>query len=72
MSERVPVSCYMSKAEAQRDISFYLMDYYNWQRPHQFNDGLAPARRDISLNLGPELADHYTSVSAHDLILRNW
>jgi putative transposase len=29
--------------EAQRDNSHYLMDQYNWQRPHQLNNGLPPA-----------------------------
>ncbi len=30
-----PVTGYMNQREAKRDISYYLMDYYNWQRPHQ-------------------------------------
>ncbi|MFQ3325289.1 MAG: putative transposase, partial [Pseudomonadales bacterium] len=29
--------------EARLDISSYLMGYYNYQRPHTFNQGLAPA-----------------------------
>jgi len=29
--------------EAKRDISHYLMAYYNWERPHRYSDGLAPA-----------------------------
>ncbi|MBF6059123.1 IS3 family transposase, partial [Thiomicrorhabdus sp. HH1] len=29
--------------EAKRDIGNYLMNYYNWQRPHSFNDGQPPA-----------------------------
>ena len=35
--------------EAQRDISYYLMTRYNWLRPHQFNDGLAPAKAEEKL-----------------------
>ncbi|GHG60624.1 transposase [Alishewanella longhuensis] len=50
-SEWVPVTGYMSKAEAQRDISFYLMDYYNWRRPHQFNNGVPPAKAEDLSNL---------------------
>lgn len=50
-SEWVPVTGYMSKAEAQRDISFYLMDYYNWSRPHQFNNGVPPAKAEDLSNL---------------------
>lgn len=50
-SEWVPVTGYMSKAEAQRDISFYLMDYYNWSRPHQFNNGVPPAKAEALSNL---------------------
>ena len=29
----------------------YLMDYYNWQRPHTRNDGLAAAVAEEKLNL---------------------
>ena len=50
-SEWVPPTGYASIAEAMRDISFYLMDYYNWQRPHQYNDGLPPAEAENRLNL---------------------
>ena len=35
---------------AHRDISHYLMHRYNWIRPHQFNDGLAPAVAEEKLN----------------------
>lgn len=34
---------YMSLREAKRDISYYLMDYYNWRRPHRNSDGIPPA-----------------------------
>ncbi len=37
---------YASLLEAKRDISYYLMDYYNWQRPHTFNEGLSPAKAE--------------------------
>lgn len=42
-TEWVPGTGYMTAQEAHRDISHYLMHRYNWLRPHQFNDGLAPA-----------------------------
>ncbi|PRD30520.1 UNVERIFIED_CONTAM: insO2 [Trichonephila clavipes] len=42
-SEWVPNVGYMTAQEAHRDISHYLMHRYNWIRPHQLNDGLAPA-----------------------------
>lgn len=42
-TEWVPGLGYPSMAEAERDVGRYLMDYYNWSRPHQFNDGIAPA-----------------------------
>ena len=38
-------------SEAMRDISYYLMTYYNWQRPHQHNDGLPPAIAEDRFNL---------------------
>lgn len=43
-SEWLPSLGYRGLSQAMRDISYYLMDYYNWQRPHQFNDGLPPAK----------------------------
>ena len=45
-SEWLPVTGYMSLREAKRDISYYLMDYYNWRRPHQHNDGIPPAKAE--------------------------
>lgn len=42
-TEWIPVLGDLSKAEAQRDIGDYLMRYYNWERPHQYNNGLPPA-----------------------------
>jgi len=42
-SEWMPPEGYSSFSVAKKDIGQYLMDYYNWQRPHQRNDGLAPA-----------------------------
>jgi hypothetical protein len=30
-------------AQHYRNLSYYLMDYYNWQRPHQYNGGGQPA-----------------------------
>lgn len=31
------------KNEAAENIGFYLMDYYNWRVPHQYNKGVPPA-----------------------------
>lgn len=49
-TEWPPSVGYMSAQEAHRDISHYLMHRYNWIRPHQFNDGLAPAVAEEKLN----------------------
>ena len=38
-------------AGARKDIGLYLMDYYNWQRPHSTNGGKAPAVAEENLNL---------------------
>lgn len=48
-SEWIPSTGYTTLNEAQRDISYYLMTRYNWLRPHQFNDGLAPAKAEEKL-----------------------
>ena len=50
-TEWVPTTGYHSIAEARKDIGLYLMDYYNWQRPHTVNDGMAPAVAEEKLNL---------------------
>lgn len=42
-TEWVPATGYASLEQAKSDISGYLMGYYNYQRPHSFNQGLAPA-----------------------------
>lgn len=42
-TEWVPVTGYASLEQARLDISNYLKGYYNYQRPHSFNQGLAPA-----------------------------
>lgn len=42
-TEWIPTVGYMSASLAQQDIGRFLMQRYNWQRPHQFNSGLAPA-----------------------------
>lgn len=45
-AEWLPKLGYHNLSEAMRDVSYYLMDYYNWQRPHQFNDGCPPAKAE--------------------------
>lgn len=50
-TEWIPAVGYMTAQEAHRDISHYLMHRYNWIRPHQFNNGLAPAQAEKKLNV---------------------
>lgn len=50
-TEWVPGTSYASFKEAERDISYYLMDYYNWQRPHSNNEMLASAVAEEKLYL---------------------
>ncbi len=49
-SEWIPTVGYMSAVLAQQDISRFLMERYNWRRPHQFNEGLPPAVAEEKLN----------------------
>lgn len=49
-TEWIPTVGYMSASLAQQDIGRFLMQRYNWQRPHQFNSGLAPAAAEERLN----------------------
>jgi len=50
-TEWIPGNGYASISEAQKDISYYMMDYYNQQRPHSHNQGLSPAKAEDQLNL---------------------
>ena len=50
-TEWIPTVGNRTAQEAQRDISHFLMHRYNWIRPHQFNDGLAPARAEEKLKV---------------------
>ncbi len=50
-TEWIPALGYLSEPEARKDISDYLMGYYNWERPHQYNDGLPPAVAEKTTNL---------------------
>lgn len=43
--------CSASKTEAQKDIGDYLMWYYNWERPYQYNNALPPAQTEEDPNL---------------------
>ena len=45
-TEWVPTSGYGGEWEARSDLDYYLMDYYNWMRPHSFNKGLPPAKAE--------------------------
>lgn len=49
-TEWMPNLGYTSRAEAEVDVGRYLMGYYNWERPHQFNEGLPPALAEKKLN----------------------
>ncbi|MBF4427567.1 transposase, partial [Vibrio anguillarum] len=41
-TEWIPATGYSILVQAKKDTSYYLMEYYNRQRPHQANDGLSP------------------------------
>lgn len=45
-SEWIPSTGYHSINEAKREIGYYPMNYYNRERPHQFNNGLPPAKAE--------------------------
>ena len=49
-SEWIPSLGYRTKAQAEKDIGFYLMDYYNWVRPHSYNGGMSPGAAEEKLN----------------------
>lgn len=45
-SEWIPAGGYRHEHEAAKDLGSYLMDYYNWTRPHAFNGGMPPAKAE--------------------------
>ena len=49
-SEWMPTTGYRSFSEAKKDIGQYLMDYYNWYRPHRNNGGISPILAEERLN----------------------
>ena len=49
-TEWVPTVGYMTTALAERDIGRYLMQRYNWTRPHQHNGFVPPAVAEEKLN----------------------
>ena len=50
-TEWVPAMGYRNLPEAKKDIADYLMDYYNWQRPHSFNGGMSPVVTEEKLKI---------------------
>jgi putative transposase len=50
-SEWVSSLGYRSIPDARKDIGDYLMNYYNRQRPHTFNDGMPPVIAEEKLKI---------------------
>jgi putative transposase len=50
-SEWIPALGYRSIRDARKDVGDYLMDYYNRQRPHTFNDGMPPVIAEEKLKI---------------------
>lgn len=55
-TEWVPSVDYMTRREAMQDVSYYLMERYNWIRPHQFNNGLPSAVEEEKLKTVSEIS----------------
>lgn len=54
MSEiRMPSAGYRSLNEVKRDVSYYLMNDYNWERQYQFNNWLSLAKAEESAKKVP-------------------
>ena len=50
-TEWMPSIGYKTYKEAEQDISYYLMSYYNKQRPHRHNGMVSPVTAEENLNL---------------------
>ena len=66
-SEWIPATEYNSLQGAERDISRYLMDYYNWHRPHTFNNGMSPAKAESQV-----IFQSGTTRPLHQDLLQMW
>jgi len=49
--QSIPALGYRNLPEAKGDVGDYLMDYFNQQRPHTFNYGIAPVATEGNLQL---------------------
>ena len=47
----IPALEYRNLPKAKKDVSDYLMGYYNQQRLHSFNGGISPVRAEENLKL---------------------
>ena len=73
-TEWVPTVGYRSFAEAQQEITRYIIGYYYQLRPHQYNGGLLPMNQNDyigkTLKPWPILVDHYTALNSGEWIIR--
>lgn len=68
-SEWIPTLGYRSKIEAAKDIGFYLMHYYNYNRPHHFCIGQSGVR---SIWLRHQLVNFKDRLSALETKIARW
>jgi hypothetical protein len=61
-----------SVAGLRTDIGRFLMQRYNWKRPHQFNDGLPLAAAEKKLNAVSGLVDHNRYSTGVKLEAAEW
>ena len=47
---------YPNKAKASPIIGYYLIYYYNWHRPHSYNNGLPPGVAENQLKIMSEIS----------------
>jgi putative transposase len=47
----IPAVGYRNLPEAKKDVGDCLMDFYNRQRPHTFNDGISPVADEENLKI---------------------
>ena len=52
---------YITLGQAMDDVRVYVM-YYNFVRPHRYNQGLPPVLTKKNLSGTVELADHYIPI----------
>ncbi len=70
-TEWVPANGYAGKDEARRQISDYILNYYNSVRPHHYNGGLTPEESENRYRFTVNRGQYYLTTTSIIHIAKN-